>query len=227
MSKIELFEICGTERDRVFSPYCWTIRYALNHKGLPHDTVPIRFTEKEKIEFSGQPLVPVLRADNTVIHESWRILEWLDANFDGPSLFPNGKATAHFIHHWMDNNVAPNLAPIFMLEIFRHLDPEDQAYFRKARENKFGMTLEAFSETANIDKARQSLAPLRAQLAMFKFIEGSEPTASDFIAIGRFLWARGVSDISLLEKDDPIYDWRNRVFALFDNLGFSTQGYDL
>lgn len=225
MHKIELFELRGAERNRVFSPYCWTIRYALAHKGLPHETIPIKFTEKEKIEFSGQALVPVLRVDSTVLHDSWTILEWLEANFDGPTLFPNGKAFASFIHAWMDSTVSPHLAPLFMEEVFRHLDPEDQAYFRETREKRFGMSLEDFSKTANIDKARQALTPLRAQVSQNKFIEGNEPTAADYIAIGRFLWARGVSKQIFIEPDDAIYDWRNRVFSLFDGLGFSTLGY--
>ena len=64
---IELYDLAGAD-DRIrFSPYCWRARMALAHKGLSVETVPVRFGEKEKIEFSGQKLVPVIRDGDNVI----------------------------------------------------------------------------------------------------------------------------------------------------------------
>ena len=56
----ELFELCGADRELLFSPYCWRVRLALAHKGLDWQSRPIHFTDKEAIAFSGQKLVPVL-----------------------------------------------------------------------------------------------------------------------------------------------------------------------
>ena len=44
---LKLFELCGADPERVFSPFCWRIRMALAHKGLEAETVPWRFTEKD------------------------------------------------------------------------------------------------------------------------------------------------------------------------------------
>ena len=45
---IELYDLAGAEPDRRFSPYCWRTRMALAHKGLEVETIPWRFTEKER-----------------------------------------------------------------------------------------------------------------------------------------------------------------------------------
>mgnify|MGYP006194495939 CR=1 FL=1 len=50
---ITLYELSG-KNDVRFSPYCWRARMALNYKNLDFKTVPIKFTEKNLIEFSGQ-----------------------------------------------------------------------------------------------------------------------------------------------------------------------------
>ena len=57
---MQLYDLAGAESERRFSPYCWRIKLALMHKGLPFDTIPWRFTEKNAIAFSGQGCVPVL-----------------------------------------------------------------------------------------------------------------------------------------------------------------------
>jgi hypothetical protein len=51
---IKLYDLAGAESDRRFSPYCWRIRLALEHKQQAVETLPWRFTEKEEIAFSGQ-----------------------------------------------------------------------------------------------------------------------------------------------------------------------------
>ena len=50
---IRLYELCASDPDLVFSPYCWRIRLALAHKRLPFESVPITFMDKDKIAFSG------------------------------------------------------------------------------------------------------------------------------------------------------------------------------
>ena len=52
---------------RRFSPYCWRTRFALAHKGLEAESVPVRMTDKETIAFSGSKTVPVLVDGETVV----------------------------------------------------------------------------------------------------------------------------------------------------------------
>lgn len=228
MSKIELFELCGAERDRVFSPYCWIVRYALAHKGLDYTTTPITFSEKEKIAFSGQKLVPVLKDGEQTISDSWDILHYLDKAYpDAPALFPNGDALARFVKHWAEGTLYGLLAPIVIMDIYNHIAPEDKAYFRQTREARFGMTLEEFAAKAETTKAQLggALEPLRRRVKESAFLEGDAPTAADFIVLGPFLWARGVCEVKLLSDDDPVRAWRQRLFDAYQGLGLSTLGY--
>jgi len=56
---IELYELQG-KNDIRFSPPCWTIKLCMRKKGLQFKTIPIGFSEKDKIKFSGQNLVPLI-----------------------------------------------------------------------------------------------------------------------------------------------------------------------
>ena len=40
MAPIKVWELCGADKKRVFSPFCWASRLAVIHKGLECETVP-------------------------------------------------------------------------------------------------------------------------------------------------------------------------------------------
>ena len=54
---MKLYDLAGADDDLRFSPNCWRIKMALEHKGLAAETVPWRFVEKDIIAFSGQKTV--------------------------------------------------------------------------------------------------------------------------------------------------------------------------
>jgi glutathione S-transferase len=85
---MQLYHLAGADLERRFSPYCWRIKLALMHKGLPFDTIPWRFTEKKAIAFSGQGRVPVLIDGDQVVFDSWTIANYLeDRHPDRPCCF--------------------------------------------------------------------------------------------------------------------------------------------
>src|SRR5262245_38533037 len=101
-----MYDLAGADPALRFSPYCWRTRMALAHKGLTVETIPWRFTEKERIAFSGQGRVPVIRDGEAVISDSWAIAEYLeDAYHEQPSLFggPAGRGHARFVNAWADS----------------------------------------------------------------------------------------------------------------------------
>jgi glutathione S-transferase len=55
---------------------------------------------------------------------------------------------------------------------------------------------------------------LRAQ----PFLSGSSPAYADYILFSVFQWARIVSRCDLLETNDAIADWRERMLDLFGGL---------
>lgn len=227
---LELYDLAGAEEDRRFSPFCWRIRLALAHKGLPVRAIPWRFTEKEKIASSGQGRVPVLVDQGRWIADSWAIANHLEEAYpDRPSLFGGaaGRALSRFYNNWTDAFLNPALIRFAVLDIWRHVHEQDKEYFRRTREQRFGKPLEAVvaDREQRLDGFRRSLEPLRLTLAAQPFLGGEQPLYADYIVFGSLQWVRCISDFRLLQPDDPVALWRERMLGLFDGLAGKAKGY--
>jgi glutathione S-transferase len=128
------------------------------------------------------------------------------------------------VQNWTETVLHIGLIRLVLLDIHRHLDPENQAYFRQDREKRFGMTLEEFvgDRAARLPAFRASLDPLRRTVERQDFVSGKAPAYADYIVFGGFQWARAISDFEALAPDDPIAAWRGRMLDLFD--GFARRG---
>ena len=220
---LKLYDLAGAEDDRRFSPYCWRVKLALAHKGLAFETIPWRFTEKDRIAASGQERVPVLVDGDKWIADSWAIACYLeDAYPDRPSLFGSdaGRALSRFYVTWTDGVLQATMVRLIVRDVLDHLHPKDRAYFRKSREERFGKTLEEVvaDRERNLPAFRAVLAPLRAVLKTQPYLGGPSPLQADYIVFGAFQWARAISPFELLEKDDRIYGWRDRLLDRYDGL---------
>ena len=227
---LTLYELVGRD-DRRFSPYCWRSRLALAHKGLAPEIIPVKFTDKNTIAFSGQDKVPVLRDGAEIVTDSWAIARHLeDAYPEAPSLFGGniGRGEARFINLWADQVENPSIGSLIIGDVFDHVDDADRDYFRTTREARYGRPLSEVQadREARVDSFRKGLAPLRAVLAEQPYIAGDAPAYADYAVFGGFQWARCTSSFALLAGDDPIRQWRERVLALFDGLAAGALGYD-
>jgi glutathione S-transferase len=227
---ITLYDLTGAEEDRRFSPYCWRTKMALAHKGLAFTTIPWRFTEKAVIGAHGSERVPVIIDNGRAVNDSWTIANYLEDNYpDRASLFGGngGRAAARFINSWTDNAVAPAIAPMVVLDIFKHVAPKDRDYFRSSREQRFGGKLEDIAGQADsrLPALRKLLEPLRQTLASQPFLGGDAPLYPDYIVFGTLQWARAISPLRLLEPADPIDAWRQRLLDSFGGLARSAPGY--
>ena len=137
---IVLYDLAGVDPDVRFSPYCWRTRFALAHKGLPVETVPWRFTDRDAIAFSGQGKVPVIRDGETVVSDSWTIAEYLEDQAPTPTLFggATGRAHALFLNAWADAVLVGGIARFIVRDLLDIIDPKDRDYFRSSREARFG-----------------------------------------------------------------------------------------
>jgi glutathione S-transferase len=228
---LRLYDLAGAEPDRRFSPYCWRTKLALAHKGLAVETIPWRFTEKAEIAPSGQKLVPVLVDGDRWISDSWTIANYLEDTYpQAPSLFGGAVGrtlTRHFSS--LGDGLVPAIFPFVALDILHHVAEQDRAYFRETREKRVGMTLEAF--VADRDKKlaafRASLAPWRLTLKAQPFFGGERPLYADYALFGPLQWARCISPYALLEADDPVRLWRDRLLDSFDGLARKAPAYDV
>ncbi|MEO0537762.1 MAG: glutathione S-transferase family protein [Cyanobacteria bacterium P01_A01_bin.123] len=219
---LQLYELAAAERDRRFSPYCWRIRLALAHKQLDFDPVPIRFTDKDQIAFSGQGRVPVLVDGDEKVVDSWAIAEYLERTYpDQPTLFSDAQAKAYafFIKSWDESILVPALFPLIIWDIFNRIAPEDQAYFRETREKMLGKPLESFANPSDekVEAFRAILKPLRQTLAHQPFLAGDAPAFADHIVMGRLQIARCMSSLPLLANNDPILAWRDRLLTQYES----------
>jgi glutathione S-transferase len=228
---MDLYELAGADPARLFSPFCWRIRYALAAKGLAARTIPWRFTQKDALAAHGGEKVPLLLHQGRAIAESWTIAEYLEDHFpDRPSLFGGtpGRELARFVNAWADAVVIPGIARLIVADLVQVLDPGDVAYFRASREARFRMPLEqvqADRDTA-VKGFRQSLHPLRMTLRTQPFLSGAAPLHADSIVFGCFQWARCTSPFRLLEADDPIEAWRQRMLDLHDGMARKVPAFE-
>jgi glutathione S-transferase len=227
---LKLFELVGADDTRPFSPYCWRTRLALAHKGLTAESIPWRFTEKSAIAPHGSEKVPVLLDGDKAIVDSWTIANYLeDAYPDRPSLFggAGGRAMGRMLNWWGDIAVIGGIFPMIVADIPSHLAAADAAYFRKTREARFGRPLEevAAGRDTAVANFRRSMEPMRQTLKTQAFLGGAAPNYADYIVFGGFQWARVVSPFKLLEADDAIYAWRERLLDAFDGVARNSPGY--
>ena len=225
-----MYDLAAAEDDRRFSPYCWRVRMALKHKGIEFDTIPWRFTEKDVIAAHGSSTVPVLVDGGRAISDSWTIAEYLEQAYPSrPALFEGAesRALSMFFNHWTVRTVHPALMRVVVLDLYKSVHEKDRAYFRESREKRFGTTLEAFAAepAKNLAAFRGTLDPLRPVLVQNAFVCGNGPGFADYILFGTFQWARVVSPIRLLEPDDPVFAWRERVLDLFGGYAREAKGY--
>jgi glutathione S-transferase len=227
---IKLYDLAGAEDDRRFSPYCWRVKMALMHKGLPFETVPWRFTEKDAIAFANSSTVPVLVDGHHTVSDSWKIAAYLEQAYPSrPALFGGSESQAltYFFSHWTARALHPLVMRAIVLDLYEHVHEKDKAYFRESRTRRYGMPLEQYGADPGkaIADFRAALEPLRPVLAENDFLSGKGPGFADYILLGVFQWARCVSPKQLLEPGDPLYAWRGRMLELWGGYARKAKGY--
>jgi glutathione S-transferase len=224
---IVMHDLAGEDPDLRFSPYCWRTRFALAHKGLPVETEPWRFTDREAIAFSGQGKVPVIQHEGTVVSDSWTIAEYLEEQVPSPTLFggPMGRAHALFINSWVDSVLVGGIARFIVRDLLDVIHPKDHDYFRSSREARFGISLEAVQQGREDRLAafRDQLLPIRLVLRRQAWLGGAAPSYADHIVAGTLMWPRCASSFELLEGNDPVAQWLDRVLDLYGGLGRSAR----
>ncbi len=221
-----LYALAGADRSRPFSPHVWKVVLALAHKGLPYETAAVGFTDIPAIEGGATKTVPLLRDGDRLIVDSFAIALHLEETYpDRPSLFggEGGKVLSRFVESWSQTVLHTALVRFVLLDIHDCLGPEDQAYFRRSREVRFGKSLEAVVEAGagEIETLAAKLEPLRVLLGKQPYFGGETPSFADYIVFGPLQWARIVSPKTILAAGDPVTDWFERCLNLHGGVGRS------
>ena len=218
---IKLYDLSG-KNDLRFSPPCWTIKLCLLHKNIKFETVPVRFSEKDKIAFSNQTLVPILEHEDGYVNDSWEIIKWLDKYYPENKLFINetSKNFSYFLYLWTSRQLLPVLFKIIAHEIPNVLEGEDINYYIKTREDRINGPITKFKLNISefINEFNKMINPIRKIINVNGFITGKEPGIEDYIFFGNFKWVSCCSSSNLLENNDPIHKWFKYLSEIADKV---------
>ncbi len=229
---IKLYELLGAD-DRRYSQFSWRAKMALKHKGLDFEAIPLLLTDKESIAFANSTSVPVMVDGDAIRADSWDIATYLEETYpDAPSLFggPIGEGVTRVVNSWCDRAVNVALGPLIARDVLDAAHPTDRAYFRETMEKMYKRTLEEVQEGREdrVKALYRTLDPIRSTFRKGQdFICGASPAYADYVVFSQFQWARVTSPFKLLEADDPVYAWRERMLDLFGGFARDTVAYDV
>ena len=220
---LELWEL-GGRRDCRFSTFSWRARLALHHKRVALVVHPVAVSDKAAIAFSGQGKVPILKHGDHVVTDSWAIACYLERAFpDAPSLFggPVGESLTHFFNLWADRELVPAIVPYLMREVLDCVEETDARHLRGQIEGFFKKSLEELAGERGkaLEQFRRRLQPVRKTLEQRQFLGGDAPAYADHILFGVLQWARVVSSATVLEPNDVVTAWFERVLDLYGGVG--------
>lgn len=207
------------DKDLRPSPFCWRAKLALKHKGLTWRDEPCGFGDKQKIAFADSQTYPVIHDAAKVVKDSWAIVQHLDAAYPDKPLLPD-RSYAQFVNGWADTAVNVAIFPIIVGDLVDRVRPQDKDYIVESRGKRLGTTdFSGFQDKARekgVTAFRAALEPARRVLKEQRFLSGAAPAYPDYILLGSLMWPRTISPLELLQKDDAVYAWRERMLDLFD-----------
>ena len=212
------------DKDLRPSPFCWRAKLALKHKGLAWRDEPMGFTEKQKIAFAQSQTVPVIHDGTKVVKDSWAIALHLERPIPTSRCSTNRASLRALRQRLGRHGGATARSSRWSSAIW------SIACGRRTRTTSSNRAASGSapptSPPSRPRRAKQGLAAFRAALEPArrvlkeqKFLSGDAPAYPDYILLGSFLWPRTISPIDLLEKDDAVHAWRERMLDLFDGMG--------
>jgi glutathione S-transferase len=219
---LQLFDLALADIDVRPSPYCWLAKFALLHKGLKFETIPLRFTEKQNYPDQDHGKLPILKDDDLIVCDSFNIIAHLDKHYSNEPLTASKgeRAAVDFYISWMGANLFPALGPMMYARVHAAAHADDKEYFRASREVRFSKTLEELSMTPGVrEKMEAALQTLAAPLTRYKYLGGDRPNLSDYSVFGAFMWQRTVTSETLYEAPQAVDAWTERMLDLFDGYG--------
>jgi len=218
----QLYDLALADVEVRPSPYCWMVKFAMLHKGLRFETIPLRFAEKQNYPDQEHGQLPILKDDDQLICDSANIIAHLEKHYrDIPLTMSKGeRASVEFYRAWVASILYPALGPMLMKRVHDAACEDDKDYFRTTREARFGKTLEElFSMPGQREKTEAALATLAAPLARNNYLGGDASNLADYTMFGVFMWQRTVCSETLYEAPHAVDAWVERMLDLYDGYG--------
>ncbi|MFW8595107.1 glutathione S-transferase N-terminal domain-containing protein [Cribrihabitans neustonicus] len=222
-----LYSLCGAGGEH-YSPHVWKVIMALEHKQLEYKLEPVTFASIREIEGGRFTSVPVLNDNGTVLGDSFKIAVHLERKYpSAPSLFEGigGIQLSRFVESYCKTMLHPPLSVAAVMDMYRLMSEADRAYFRSAREQRFGKTLEEVHEDRGraLGTLPDQLAPVRDLLSDREWLGGEKSLFADYILFGTLQWYHVCCPGALLGAADPVQRWFERCLDLFGGCGRSAR----
>ena len=206
------------------SPFVWSTKYALKHKGFDLEVVPGGFTGIMERTGGKTERLPAIVDDGKWVLDSWGIVEYLDQTYpDRPMLIPHESVavlTRMMDSWWWPTAVGPWMR-CFCADYRDACFEHDKEYVTRSREIFVGMKLEDMQagREDRLPSISAAIEPLRFALRDSPWLGGSAPNYADYRMIGPILFAASLCGTPFLAADDPLRDWIERCRDLFGGLG--------
>ena len=186
------------------STYVRSVRIALEEKAVSYELAPLEFHGASHYEMHPFGKMPILEHDGLVVGETLAILDYIDAAFDGPRLFPADARARPRTMEW-----ASYAVDYFYPTLVRRLLA--QRVFVPAQG---GAADEAIIADAATEFAGQ-VKVVDGALAAASHLAGADMTAADVMLAPMFLAAGAAPEVrSVLEALPRIGAWLDRLSDL-------------
>lgn len=215
---IRLYDLCMADSEIRPSPYCWTVKFALLHKGLDYETTALTFTEKQNYPDPDYGRLPVIEDEGEIIRDSAVITEHLERKYRSRALLatPGEAAALEFYRAWLMSALFPAIGPMAMIKVHDLLDDAGKTYFRETREKRFGKTLEELAADPKAPaRVEAALATLAGPLSKYRFLGGDGANLCDYVVFGPLMWRRVVARETPYKVPTEVEAWMERMLDLF------------
>lgn len=206
------------------SPFVWSTKFALKHKGFDLDVIPGGFTGILERTGGVTERLPAIVDDGNWVLDSWGIVEYLDKTYpDRPMLIPHegvAALTKALDAWWWPTAVGPWMR-CFCADYRDLCFERDKDYVTTSREKMVGMKLEDMQagRAERLPLISAAIEPLRMALREHQWLGGSEPNYADYRIMGPIMFLASVGKVPALAADDPLRDWIERCRDLFGGIG--------
>ncbi|KAA1474750.1 hypothetical protein DENSPDRAFT_824838 [Dentipellis sp. KUC8613] len=236
-----LYDIPTSSPRTPWSPNPWKARLALNAKSIQYRTVWVEYPDIaglwKRIGLTsteapaGGPLytLPVLENPNTgaIVSDSFKIARYLDEIYpDSIRLMPNG--TEAFQAMFIDvigEKVGFAILKAFIGSGISLLNPPSREYFRRTREEIFGMKLEEITpEGPERDRAWKEVLEGLTLISKWEaagkcvFMMGDTPSFADIVMLSQLQWIKTMVGTGSKEWKDVMVADGGRWASLYQVL---------
>lgn len=231
-ANIVFYDIPSSLDPQAWSPNTWRVRYALNIKGIPYETVWVEYPDIEDVckEIGAAPTSPIAphytlpviqdKSTGVVISDGSLIVEYLDKQYPGTTkLFPPRTIALQAGFTSVHGSAISPISHFSLPRTNAILNPRSEEYFRRTREQAAGKKIEEITPVGDAravgwGKYREGLGKVDSwyQKSAGPFVMGESITFADITVVSWLVFLKIIFGEDSQEWKD-IASWHNGRWA--------------